>query len=181
LGRLPQTEPRKYQIEMLWDNHKEIIRRLALGQSAVRIAHDLRVTPSVVSYVRNSIIGRKELDNLQDKMDEEVVTMGRRIRELAPDALALVEAVINNDTEYLDGLTAPTHLRLNAAQDLLEKAGYAAPRRIEGSVLHGYIGRMELDEIKARAKDSMNVVRSNDASEAEDVEFNNIQGEDNGV
>ena len=139
MGRHP-TGQRKYEVQHLWELHREVIRRLVLGQKPKAIAEDLRITPQTVSNIQNSAVAQKEIARLRAERDEEVRDVQEHIAEIAPKAVEVLEEMLQENV--------PHNLRLKAAQDVLDRAGYGAVRRsIE---LHGHLRPEDIDKIRAR-------------------------------
>lgn len=144
MGRTPSPDGRRYQLETLWEVHHEILRRLSLGQKSVDIARDLNVTTPVVSYVKNSEIGRRQLDLMRGAADLEVVNVQGRIKELAATAVRVLEAGLEEDQPMLT--------RLKTAFDVLDRAGHAAPKVLRTENLHAHLTGEDLALLKERAK-----------------------------
>ena len=150
MGRNPAEAPRQYQIQQLWEVHHEVLRRLVLGQKSVQIAADLQITAAVVSYVKNSEMGRKQLSLMRAAADVGVVNVAGKFKELAAKAVRVME-------EALDG-EHPLGLKLAAARDVLDRAGHAAPKVLRTENYHAHFGAEDIEAIKARARESGVVV-----------------------
>jgi hypothetical protein len=150
MGRNPGVEARQYQIQTLWDVHHEILRRLVLGQKSVEIARDLQVTAAVVSYVKNSEVGKKQLSLMHAASDVSVVNIAGRIKELAVQAVAVMEAALDSEQ--------PMQTRLKAAVDVLDRAGHSAPKVMRTENYHAHFGAEDIEAIKLRARESGVVV-----------------------
>ena len=61
----PVTGKRKYMLKFLSDRHKEICRRLVLGEKHKDIAADLGITRELVSIVKGSDVGQDYLQELE--------------------------------------------------------------------------------------------------------------------
>ena len=146
MGRPPFSTKRAYEITHLWDNTKEILRRLTLGQKGVDIAKDLGCTPATVSNARNSEVGRDYLRRLHEGAELDVIDVQGRIREIAPKALARLEELMESKA---DG-----PLAAKISMDILDRAGLGAPTRVQSEHLHGHFTLDELNEIKKRAAEA---------------------------
>jgi hypothetical protein len=144
MGRTPGAEPRKYQIEQLWEVHHEILRRLVIGQKSVEIARDLDVTAAVVSYVKNSEVGKRQLSLLRSSSDLETVNVAGKIKELAARAVQVMEASLAEEQ--------PMQTRMKGAVDILDRAGYGAPKILRTENVHAHLTMDDIEEIKARAR-----------------------------
>lgn len=152
--------------------HREIVRRLVLGQRPREIAAELGVTPQTVSNVRNSSVVRQYMEMLQQGRDADVVAVQRRIKELAAVAIDVLE-------EAMEDESTPMGVRVRAAIDVLDRGGHAAPKRVE--FLHGVFTRKDLEELKQRAIAAGAVIPANDADEVgeevEDASFREVSAD----
>jgi len=150
MGRNPGVAARQYQIQTLWDVHHEILRRLVLGQKSVEIARDLNVTAPVVSYVKNSEMGKRQLSLMHAASNVSVINIAGRIKELATQAVAVMEAALDD--------CQPMQTRLKAAVDVLDRAGHAAPKVMRTENYHAHFGAEDIEAIKARAREAGAIV-----------------------
>jgi hypothetical protein len=142
-----------FVVAAVWERHREIIRRLALGQKNTEIAKALGITTVSVSQVKNSPIVQEKLNTMLDKMDGVAVDVGKRIREMAPKALEVLENVLEDDED-----TIPLSIKVKTAHDILDRAGHAAVKTVNANVLHGHFEAEDLAEIKELARNSGVVV-----------------------
>ena len=159
MGRLPyKTDAdKKVYICRLWDNHKEIIRRISVGQKAVDIAREMKISLPVVSYTRNSPLGKELLGELHRERDAEASAVSKRIADLAPKCLDVLESALTD---------SPIHIRVQTAKDLLEKAGFGAVQKTEVKSSLQILSREDIEEIRARAmKAGILAITAQDAEE----------------
>lgn len=150
MGRLPLPfGRRKYQIQKLWPLQKEISRRQLLGQKSVEIARDLNISTATICNSANGILGSVRREELELARDADCVQVARQIRELAPLALQVVRELMENE----NGLVQPV-VRLSAAKDTLDRAGFAAPTKVNIQSQHLFLTASDLAEIKQRARDA---------------------------
>ena len=143
-----KVEDRKtFEVNELWELHHEIVRRLTLGQKSVEIARSLNVSKAMVSYTKNSKVVKKQLDLMRGARDAETLDIAIRIRENAPEALALLEDIIEDH-----GDTHGIALAARTAESMLDRGGYAAPKKLEGVVAH-FTGE-EITKLKQEALDA---------------------------
>ena len=142
MGRHP-TDSRKYSITHLWSIHHEILRRVFLGQKAPVIARILGITTQTVSNTINSDLGKQILERMHEKGEDSVVDVKKRILEHAPEALNVVIDTMKDEQE-------DSKLRTKLAQDILDRAGLGAPRKIEGEVTHALFGDADVLEMQKR-------------------------------
>lgn len=150
-GRRRQVDqPKKvFEATQMWDIYQEIARRIVLGQKNVEIANDLGVTPAMISYVRNSPIVQERINKLQAAADGDAVSVSRRIKALAPQALDLIEQLIVKGK--VEQETIPAKVRAEFAKDMLDRAGHGAVKEIKASHLHGHFTSDDIEKLKARA------------------------------
>lgn len=146
----------EYEIERLWKQHQEIARRTALGDKGVDIANDLGLTPQTVYNFRNSELGTKRITDLQKQIDQEAVNIGRRLQEISPRAMDILECVVVNSPEAQALLNGAPDLktRIAVAQDILSRAGYPTQRLVKGEIAHGFFTKDDIEDIKRRAFNS---------------------------
>tara|TARA_R100000808_G_C2135763_1_gene144122 strand:+ start:350 stop:829 length:480 start_codon:yes stop_codon:yes gene_type:complete len=143
MAKLP-TNKRKYQLKEMWDRHHEINRRLLLGQKSKEIAKELGITEATVSYTKNSKLAQKELNIMKVARDADTIDVARQIREIAPQALEVLENIMNDEE------TAET-LKAKVATDLLDRAGYSPPKKVIGAIAHQHFSKEDISKIKQRA------------------------------
>ena len=144
MGRLP-TGHRKYQIQELWPVHKEISRRLLLGQKNVDIAKDLNISPVSVSIAKNSHIQQARFAELEARRDDSCIDVAKQIKQLSGIAIGVVEALMSNPDVKAD-------VRLRAATDVLDRAGFAPVQKSQNTSVQLYCSADEIAKIKAQAR-----------------------------
>lgn len=151
--RVDSSKKRAFEVSELWEVHHEIVRRLVLGQKNAGIARDLNVSPTMVSYVRNSPVVRDKLEIMKGARDAETIDLAKRIREDAPEALKLLEDIIAGEVETASGetLEVAVGLRAKEANNMMNRAGYAPVQNIKGQILHAHYDAEDIEEIKKRA------------------------------
>lgn len=136
--------PRQYQPAALNERHRNILRLYALGYTIRDIASRLSCTPATVSNIVNSNLGRLHTDILRKGIDEAAMEAAKRVRALAPAALSVIE-------EILDDPSVPSAVRLRAAQDALDRAGFAAVKKMDVHTTSLSLTADDLATIKAQA------------------------------
>ncbi len=155
----PNTKGTYYDPKELQERHKEIIRRLSLGQAKGDIAHDLQVTVAMVRYVSRSTLGQEYLIEMRDGREASTKSVQEQIFELAPDALDVIREtimgkmsmpIINKKTGELETIIVPVpqKLRVETAKDVLSRAGHVAPTKVLGEITYSH----NVNEIVAAAK-----------------------------
>lgn len=135
---------RAYQILQIWDRHKEMMRLHLLGIKGVEIARRLGVTPQNVSDVLNSEIVKTELGHMQKQMDAGVLDIGKRLRNLAPVAVDVLE-------DTMVSIIVPASIRLKAAESVLDRGEFPKVQKSQTDVRVG-IFEFDLEDMKSRAK-----------------------------
>lgn len=144
-GRVPTNGSRKYQVKAIWNQHHEIMRLSLCGWKQADIARHLGVSEAMVTYTLNSEIVRKQMAIMRGARDAEALDVAIEIKRLAPLALKRLEEVLSDET-------AQARLRVEVAKDLLDRAGYAPVKQIEGKMLNMHLTAEDIEDIKNRAK-----------------------------
>jgi predicted transcriptional regulator len=142
MGR-PATGERKYEIQNIWDTHREIMRLLVTGMHHIDIARQMGVTQATVSNVANSAICKRQMNLMRDAADLDAVDVAKRIQEIAPIALQTLEELLCEGNETT---------RFKTATDLLDRAGHAAVRTLRTESLSVHLTKDDIADIKNRAK-----------------------------
>jgi len=128
----------------MWEVHHEVVRLALIGMRQVDIAEHLGVSPVMVSYTLRSPIVREQLKNMSSARDIDAIDISAEIRALAPKAVEVLEELMDNDLP---------NIKLKAAQDVLDRAGFAAVKTIKTENVHAHFTADEIMEIKGRARD----------------------------
>jgi predicted transcriptional regulator len=150
---------RKYQIQKLWDIHHEILRLLLLGWDKTKIAETLGVTPVMVSYTANSELVKRRLEVMRGARDAEALDLSVEIKRFAPEAFQLLQQIMKESQSEKN--------KIAIAMDMLDRAGYAPPKIIEGKFMHAHFTADEIEEMKKRAKESGQVIEGEIAESAQ--------------
>lgn len=135
---------RAYEPKKLSERHRNVLRLYALGYTIDEIAKKLNYTKAAVGYVVNSKAGQFHTELIRNKVDEEIFDAAKRVRKLAPMALDVIEDILS-DSEV------PSAVRLRAAQDALDRAGYGAVKKMDIRSTSLSLTPNDLDEIKMQA------------------------------
>ncbi len=141
--KLPETH-RTYHVEQMWEIHHEIVRLSLIGMKQVDIAKHLGVTPVMVSYTLRSPLVNEQLKNMSAARDLEAVDISGEIRALAPAAVEVLKDLLEDPLP---------NIKLKAAQDVLDRAGFAPIRTIKTENVHAHFTADEIMDIKNRARD----------------------------
>ena len=145
MGRHQKEDTHKqYQIEQMWDIHHEICRLALIGMKQIDIANHLNVSPVMVSYTLRSPIVREQLNNMAAARDVDAVDISAEIKALAPQAVEVLESLLSDPIPSI---------QLKAAQDILDRAGFAAVKTIRTENMHAHFNADEIMDIKKRARE----------------------------
>jgi len=129
-GRLPQNN-RNYNIKMLQDRHKEIIRQSVLGVGREEIALSLGVTPATITNTCNSELGKAQREMLQIGRDTAVTEIDEKIQAMLPMAIAVMGGALEGRIEQVEGSNISPSQQMKAAQDILGRGGHVPPTRVQ--------------------------------------------------
>lgn len=100
--------------------HREIMRRLAMGERQCDIARDMQITQSALSFLVNSPLFQAELHKMVSQVDEDTYNAMRELRKIRKEAVeALFDSVTQEDLPVL---------RFHAARDILNRTGVSTPK-----------------------------------------------------
>lgn len=157
------------EIEKIHFRHREILRRLCAGQKNVDIAREMNIGVQAVANVSSSPLAQQELERLNRLADLSAIDVKKKIHELTPKALLLLEEVLGGEV-VVGGVKSPVKPsdRIKAAFDVLDRAGYGAVKQHVVSTNH--LTQDEVDELKSRGRESgliIEVPRSEELREAQ--------------
>lgn len=147
---------RTYTVAHMWDLHHEIARLIVLGWKNTRIAEHLKCTPQQVSNVRNSPVVMEHIAILRGTRDADTIDIAKDIKELAAPSLKLLRGIIEDGK--FDSETAPLIMRARESNNMLDRAGHGAPKKVIGDFAVAHFTVEQIEEIKRRAKDDENSV-----------------------
>lgn len=159
----------KYSLAEIKPHHREIARRLVLGQKASHICVSLNMSVSRMSIIINSPLFKLELRRLEEERDRDVMNVKKALDEIAPVAVEVVER-----TMYM----APDEeLRFKAATDILDRAGFGkivkSDINIRGRIDHS---TMTEDEIRVLVRERLNRIRESDQEKEKlEIEASSIE------
>jgi len=169
IGRhpLPPNE-RKFELGHLYAVHKEILRRLVLGQKPKDIAEALGVTRTVVTYTQNSELGRQHMRTLEAARDAQTADVSRAILETAPESLSILQDLQRDED-------TPRALRARVAFGILDRGGYGPTKKSiiddKRSGTGGIFSQKDIEALKQRALEQGKIVSvSNAQVDAVDAE-----------
>jgi len=127
------------KIETLTPAYKEMIRLKLTGMKSVEIATHMNFSPALVQQVLASPLAQVKLQQLSDVKDAEATDLNAMLQE---ESLACVETIV----ELRDA--ADDRIRLAAAKDILDRAGYTPVKKIRQERFTGKLSEQDLDAIK---------------------------------
>ena len=142
--RVPAEERKAFTVETIWNTHREIMRLALLGMKQADIARELGLSEVMVSYTLNSPVVKRQMDVMQSARDIDAVDVAKRIQDVAPRALEVMEELLEEGNDAI---------KLRAATDILDRAGHAAVRTIRTQSLAVHLNKEDLEEIKQRARE----------------------------
>jgi len=95
--------------------HKRIAMLSVTGAKNIEIADAVGLTPVRVSQVLNEPLTKAYMDNLTERVEDDVLDIRQALTDLAPKAVSALENCLKS---------ADDKLRLAAAKDVLDRTGY---------------------------------------------------------
>lgn len=111
-----QDTEKKFTLRELNTTHREIIRLHLLGKKNDEIGPTVGRHPNYVGSVLRDPLAKAHMARLQDRADNQVVDIRKRIQTMAPKALDTMDRLM----KFGQDSTA-----FNAAKDTLDRAGLA--------------------------------------------------------
>jgi len=154
---------RTFTVTELQRSHREILRLAVTGMKGTDIARVLGVSPAMVYYTLDSPVVERRLEEMQSAKDIEAVDIGKRIQEIARDAIEVMGTIIADTTSDMS-------LRSKVSIDILDRAGFGAVKkqRIEG--IHAYLSRQDIEDIKSASKERLQIEGGNGDGDVLDLE-----------
>ena len=130
-------------LQSLSDKHHEMLRLKALGLSNTVIAEKMGIHKQTVTHCVNSPIAVMQRDLIRGERTVQAVDMLEKIREVLPDALVLMDNIVNKG--QLEEDYKMRKLQLTTATNLFEMAGLGPIKRTDNRNLSA---RVTGDDIK---------------------------------
>lgn len=156
--KLPENEPRSYEIAEMRSRHFRMVELDFLGYSEKYIGEFLGVTSQNVSDVLNSELAKVHLEALRLARDEDSVSVAKQLKELAPEALSLIRMSMNR--QRVDMIKDPdmkidkTHKEI--AFDVLDRAGHGVPK--QANQFHLHLTKSNINNIKNYNEEEQNEI-----------------------
>lgn len=142
MGKLPSNN-RQYHVQAVQERHREILRRLVIGESPKVIAAALGITPQNVSDVRNSDLCKEELAKLSAARDKSLIEIPDRIKDTVSDALLVMKDCL---------LDPDPKIKMAAAKDLLDRGGFVPIKRVQNENTTLTLTPEDIKKLKERAR-----------------------------
>lgn len=123
---------------------QEVIRRHVAGFSNQEIAELVGISTATVGNILRSNFGKSQAANLQAAANYDAVEVTKQMREMIPQALQVLGGILE------DG-DAPSSVRLRAAQDLLDRTGHSAVKKVDVHSTNLSLTPEQLESIKIKA------------------------------
>jgi len=139
----PLDSPNRPNIQRLKERHREIMRRLVMGQKASGIARDLGMRPSSVSIIINSPAFREELKRLSASADDIAKDVRKRIDMLSIEAVNKMEQVLSEEMNAVN-----MRLQIDVAKDILNRSGHTPTNKSIGAI--ALLTQEDIEKMKER-------------------------------
>lgn len=162
-GELPSQSVINYGLSYIRPYHREIARRLVLGQTQAQISRSLGIGQATLSILVNSPLFKMEVRRLEQERDSSTVDVTKTLRELSPIALETVERTMYSAKNE--------RLRFEAATDILDRSGFGKQSKmtIDSSININY-STMSDEELRLLALERMK--RITEEKELREKQFN---------
>jgi predicted transcriptional regulator len=142
----------KYGLSHIRPMHREIARRLVLGQRQGDVAAELGISDSRMSIIVNSPLFKREIDRLEKLREEGVQDVQRTLVEVSPLALEVVERTMYGGKSE--------RLRFDAAESILDRAGHSKINKVDirGNI-NNRVSSMSDSEVKRLIAERISRIR----------------------
>lgn len=123
----PRTAAETYR--NIWPRHREGLRLIAQGYRVGEAASAVGLSTSGLSNLANSPLGRARMNKLQGQRDQNAINVRAQLDALAPKAMKVLEDIVENGSSNGRNISVAGQAR--AAQDILDRTGYGAVKKIE--------------------------------------------------
>jgi len=142
-----EEKSRKYQIQKLQDNHREILRLAAIGHKPGEIAQMMGMTQLMISNVLGSELGKAHLNELHETRDDIFLKTAKELEDLLPKATAVFHEILSKEVA-----TNPMQ-RHRVAESLLDRVGFGKHTKVEQTSTNTSLDLTELARIREKAKE----------------------------
>lgn len=163
-------EPPKIRNQMsltkMNSRHHEIVRLSILGYKDKQIADKLNITPLSVKNCLSSPIAKAMIGNINASRNVKTVELADQIQEILPDAIKLLEAVIDGGT-LNDKDVRDRALQASTAKHLLGIGGLSPVKRVESRNQTTHLTADDIRQLVSEARDLGMCVGTEDVIEAD--------------
>lgn len=106
----------------LTPRHREIMRRILLGDAHKAIAADMGITPGRIAQIVSSPLFIAECERMQAVADAQTFDAMKEMRGLQSKAVAVIKNSMDNEDM--------PHLAFKAAREVLDRTGVAVPKQL---------------------------------------------------
>ena len=103
--------------------HRELMRRVAVGEEPSKVAKELGFSVANAQQLVKSPLFQQELAKMQARLDESLYDAFSEIRNLQPEAVLALKQLVKNKRR--------PDLRLAAAREILNRSGINAAQQVE--------------------------------------------------
>ena len=150
----PQSTP----LRELQPKHKQVARLLVQGYDPKAIASQVNLSVARIYQIKSEAIFQAYMNKLEYQAEEKIVDVRREIQNAAPRALQILEQLLGANSE---------NVQLNAAKDLLDRAGYKPIDKTAHLNLNKLLDEDDLQDIHKRLQEAKNVGVVIDVPESE--------------
>ena len=144
MARIPRGKHKHVNLTVLWEHHKEIARRLLLGERQFEICKSLSVSPSWLSIMTTSPAFIKYLDSLRARTEIGLKDVRSEITAGAKDSVTVLRNLLKSSNE---------NIQAKVAMDFLDRDGYAPAKvmQVQSTTVHLTADRIE--QLKEKRKE----------------------------
>jgi len=139
MARIPRGKHKHVNLQVLWEHHKEIARRLLLGERQFEICKAINVSPSWLSIITTSPAFIKYLDSLRARTEIGIVDVRKEITAGAKDSIVVLRNLLKSTNEQIQA---------KVAMDLLDRDGYAPAKVVAVSSTTVHLDGNRIQELK---------------------------------
>jgi len=141
MARIPRGKHKHVNLTNLWEHHKEIARRLLLGERQVDICKAINVSPSWLSIITTSPAFIKYLDSLRARTEIGITDIRKEINAGAIEAVGVLRSLLKSGDEKV---------QLATAKDFLDRDGYVPVKKIEQTTVEVHLNSERIEALKAK-------------------------------
>lgn len=141
MARIPRGKHKHANLQVLWEHHKEIARRLLLGERQFEICKAINVSPSWLSIITTSPAFIKYLDSLRARSEIGLVDVRKEITAGAKDSIKVLRGLLSSSNE---------NIQAKVAMDLLDRDGYAPVKQVQVEQTNVHLTSERIEQLKAR-------------------------------